>query len=98
MMNYLIQLLTRDPLRRLGSGETDAVEIKSHAFFKDTNWDDIMNKRVPSPFFPSIVRVHYSLLPLVSFSLSLPRTQSETIEFWLLTSLIFLTGFCYGYF
>lgn len=48
------QLLTRDPTRRLGSGESDAVEIKTHAFFKDTNWDDIMNKRVPSPFFPTI--------------------------------------------
>jgi hypothetical protein len=56
------QLLTRDPLRRLGSGETDAAEIKSHAFFKDTNWDDIMNKRVPSPFFPTIV---HHLTPLL---------------------------------
>ncbi len=50
-----IQLLTRDPTRRLGAGKTDAEEIKRHAFFKDTNWDDIMNKRIPPPYYPTIV-------------------------------------------
>lgn len=65
------QLLTRDPVRRLGSGEADAAEIKSHLFFKDTNWDDIFHKRVPSPFFPNIVR---SLL-----ASSLPRFLNLTL-------------------
>jgi len=41
-------------VRRLGSGETDALEIRQHLFFRDTNWDDIFNKRIPAPFFPSI--------------------------------------------
>ena len=59
MLTHLLcftQLLTRDPTRRLGSGDSDAAEIKSHLFFRDTNWDDIFHKRVPSPFFPSVVR------------------------------------------
>lgn len=56
---YTPQLLKRDPLRRLGSGETDAAEIKAHPYFQNTNWDDIMNKRVPPPFYPSIVRIIY---------------------------------------
>lgn len=53
----LVQLLTRDPKRRLGSGEADAEEIKRHPFFKDVNWDDVHNKRIQPPYFPTIVRV-----------------------------------------
>jgi len=51
------QLLTRDPSRRLGSGKEDAEEIKRQPFFKDVNWDDVFNKRIPPPYFPTIVRV-----------------------------------------
>lgn len=52
-----MQLLTRDPTRRLGSGKGDAEEIKRHPFFKDVNWDDVINKRIPPPYFPQIVRI-----------------------------------------
>lgn len=51
-----VQLLTRDPLRRLGSGKEDAEEIKRQPFFKDVNFDDVLNKRIPPPYFPTIVR------------------------------------------
>ncbi len=54
-MNW--QLLTRDPNRRLGSGKTDAEEIKRHPFFKDVNFDDVLNKRIPPPYFPTIVSI-----------------------------------------
>ncbi|GAA5863608.1 hypothetical protein JCM8547_003664 [Rhodosporidiobolus lusitaniae] len=53
-VSILQKLLTKDPARRLGAGEADAVEIKSHLFFKDTNWDDVFHKRIPSPFYPAI--------------------------------------------
>ncbi|GAA6041820.1 hypothetical protein JCM8097_007179 [Rhodosporidiobolus ruineniae] len=53
-VGILQKLLTKDPLRRLGAGEADALEIKSHMFFKDTNWDDVFHKRIPSPFYPAI--------------------------------------------
>jgi serine/threonine protein kinase len=49
------QLLTRDPNRRLGSGKGDAEEIKRQPFFKDVDWDDVLNKRIPPPYFPTIV-------------------------------------------
>src|SRR6266481_941805 len=52
-----------DPTRRLGSGKTDAEEIKKHPFFKDVNFDDIFNKRVPPPYFPTIVRLMSSMSP-----------------------------------
>lgn len=48
--------MTKDPTRRLGASEADAAEIKSHLFFKDTNWDDVFHKRIPAPFYPNIVR------------------------------------------
>lgn len=52
---YSLQLLTRDPNRRLGSGKGDAEEIKRQPFFKDVSWDDVFNKRIPPPYFPTIV-------------------------------------------
>jgi len=53
-VSILQRLLTRDPTRRLGSGKEDAEEIKSHAFFKDVSFDDVLNKRIPPPYFPTI--------------------------------------------
>lgn len=53
-VSILQKLLTRDPERRLGSGEEDAEEIKRHPFFRGINWDDMFNKRVPPPFYPKI--------------------------------------------
>lgn len=50
-----MQLLTRDPARRLGSGKEDAEEIKRQPFFKDVSFDDVFNKRIPPPYFPTIV-------------------------------------------
>ncbi|KAF9219252.1 kinase-like protein [Gyrodon lividus] len=53
-VSILQKLLTRDPNRRLGSSKADAEEIKRHPFFKDVNFDDILNKRIPPPYFPTI--------------------------------------------
>ncbi|KIY72512.1 hypothetical protein CYLTODRAFT_417900 [Cylindrobasidium torrendii FP15055 ss-10] len=50
----LQKLLIRDPSRRLGSGREDAEEVKRQPFFKDVNWDDVMNKRIPPPYMPTI--------------------------------------------
>lgn len=48
------QLLQREPSQRLGSGPDDAVSIKRHPFFRGVNWDDMLAKRVPPPFYPTI--------------------------------------------
>jgi serine/threonine protein kinase len=53
-VSILQKLLTREPELRLGSGPTDAQEIMSHAFFRNINWDDVREKRVPPPFIPTI--------------------------------------------
>jgi hypothetical protein len=62
------QLLTRDPTRRLGSGKADAEEIKKHPFFKDVNFDDVMNKRIPPPYFPTIVSFLSIYLEILFFN------------------------------
>ncbi len=43
------QLLTRDPARRLGAGESDAEEIKKHLFFKDVSFDDVYHRTTILP-------------------------------------------------
>ncbi|KAG0767672.1 hypothetical protein G6F57_008129 [Rhizopus arrhizus] len=48
------RLLTRDPKKRLGAGPSDAAEIKEHPFFQGVNWEDMLAKRVPPPFCPTI--------------------------------------------
>ncbi|KAF8158221.1 hypothetical protein B0H34DRAFT_707913 [Crassisporium funariophilum] len=53
-VSILQKLLTRDPTRRLGSGKEDAEELKRQPFFKDVSFDDVLNKRIPPPYFPTI--------------------------------------------
>lgn len=42
------------PHLRLGAGPGDAEEIKSHAYFRDVNFDDVYHKRIPVPFLPKV--------------------------------------------
>ena len=42
--SMLQALLERDPSKRLGSGEEDALEIKRHPFFAKIDWDQLYKK------------------------------------------------------
>ncbi|KAJ3401423.1 Serine/threonine kinase [Chytriomyces hyalinus] len=53
-IDLLRKLLTKDPVNRLGYGAKDAEDIKDHAYFKDVNWEDVVQLKIPPPFFPSI--------------------------------------------
>ncbi|XP_055018061.1 serine/threonine-protein kinase N2-like isoform X2 [Boleophthalmus pectinirostris] len=50
----LQKLLKRNPLKRLGSGERDANEIKGEKFFESIDWDALLSKKLPPPFLPVI--------------------------------------------
>ncbi|ORZ19147.1 hypothetical protein BCR41DRAFT_351614 [Lobosporangium transversale] len=50
----LQSLLVKVPSLRLGSGLTDAEEIKAHAYFRNVNFDDVYHKRIRPPFIPKI--------------------------------------------
>lgn len=50
----VVQLLDRNPRTRLGSGPTDAEEIKRHPFFRSIDWTKLINREVEPPFKPTV--------------------------------------------
>jgi len=48
------RFLKRQVAQRLGSGPTDADSIKVHPFFQHINWADVINRRLPPPFEPTL--------------------------------------------
>ncbi|KAG0282178.1 Serine/threonine kinase [Linnemannia gamsii] len=50
----LQSLLVKVPSHRLGSGPSDAEEIKAHAYFRNVNFDDVYHKRIRPPFMPKV--------------------------------------------
>ena len=44
-----LQLLERNPAVRLGCGRNDATDIKNHPFFKNVNWEMVLNRKVKPP-------------------------------------------------
>jgi len=48
--SILIGLLQRDPAKRLG----DAILIKSHPYFKGTDWEKLVRKEIPPPYKPPV--------------------------------------------
>lgn len=47
--DLILNLLNRNPNKRMGASSRDAAELKEHEFFKDINWDDVYNKRLDMP-------------------------------------------------
>lgn len=43
-----------EPTKRLGGSESDAEEIKNHAFFAGVDWAAMNRKEVTPPFKPSV--------------------------------------------
>lgn len=52
--DFISKLLVKDPRKRLGGGDGDASELKSHSFFKSLDWDELAKKNIPAPFKPVI--------------------------------------------
>ncbi|KPM39186.1 cAMP-dependent protein kinase catalytic subunit PRKX [Neonectria ditissima] len=47
-------LCTVDRSRRLGNISGGAARVKAHAFFRETNWDDMLNRRHKGPITPPV--------------------------------------------
>jgi len=47
--DLLKKLLEKNPYKRLGCGKNGVAEIKNHPFFKNINWRDVYNKKLPLP-------------------------------------------------
>ena len=52
--DILSKLLVRDPKKRLGSGESDANELKQHIYFAGLDWKSLEKGNVPAPWAPSV--------------------------------------------
>uniref|UniRef100_A0A182SGI0 Non-specific serine/threonine protein kinase n=1 Tax=Anopheles maculatus TaxID=74869 RepID=A0A182SGI0_9DIPT len=50
--DFIRKLLVKDPKRRLGSGKSDASELKSHPFLRTINWSRLVRKQIQAPFPP----------------------------------------------
>lgn len=48
------RLLRKSPDRRLGATERDAEDVKKQAFFRNVNWEDLLKRKIPPPFVPTI--------------------------------------------
>lgn len=46
ILSSFVQLLTRDPSKRLGSSLDDAQELQRHPFFNPLDWDRVMRREV----------------------------------------------------
>jgi len=51
--SLIVQLLNRDPKKRLGSKD-DVGDIKAHPFFKTLNFEKLMKKEIDPPYKPKI--------------------------------------------
>lgn len=53
IVDLISKLLTIDPKKRLGYGETDAKQIKEHKYFSDVEWEKYLKKEIEPPFLPN---------------------------------------------
>ncbi|KAB5533035.1 hypothetical protein PHYPO_G00127000 [Pangasianodon hypophthalmus] len=51
--DFLKSLLHKDRSKRLGA-KHDMDELKQHSFFSSIQWDDLVAKKIPPPFVPSL--------------------------------------------
>jgi len=79
--DLLRRMLNRDPKARLGCGKGDANDIKTHPFFKTTDWVALYNGRITPPWKPPVnssmdtsqFDTEFTSLPLAT-----PESQSHS--------------------
>lgn len=50
--HLISQLLIKIPARRLGGGPRDSEEVKSHEWFSDIDWEQMLRREAEPPFTP----------------------------------------------
>lgn len=51
--DFIAKCLIRDRVQRMGA-KTDLQEIMNHSWFRDMDWNALLNKKIPPPFTPNV--------------------------------------------
>lgn len=78
-----MQLLQKDPSKRLGSGATGSEEIKRHKWFKPINWKKLEAREVQPSFRPEVAgqlcianfEKRWTDMPLLDSPAASPKTN-----------------------
>lgn len=75
--------MKRQVSQRLGSGPTDGQAVRSHSFFKNVNWDDVLARRLDPPIKPVLVRnlLRLNTDQLELINLSFQRSEDDVSQF-----------------
>jgi len=52
--DVIVQLTTKEAIKRLGCTSRGPGEVKLHKFFRGVNWTLVESKAVPAPWIPKI--------------------------------------------
>lgn len=52
--DFIRRLLIKEPCKRLGGGQSDASQLKSHPFLANINWTLLAQRKLKAPFKPKI--------------------------------------------
>ena len=77
--SLILQLLNRNPSKRLGAGPRDSDEIKEHPFFDGVNWDDVIQRKLPVPA-PKIRKIEPNPMSIQSFLLDEEKGELDIKE------------------
>lgn len=73
--------MTKNPARRLGCTGSET-QIRSHAFFKDLDWEALELRKVKPPFRPRVVRIpsltNVGSIKLNQYSLFILRPKQKS--------------------
>lgn len=58
LLYMCVQLLQKDPSKRLGNGAMGSDEIKRHKWFKPINWKKLENREIQPSFRPEVAGDH----------------------------------------
>lgn len=70
-------MLQKEQSLRLGSNQQDFIEIRDHIFFHDLSWQDLLDKKLPVPWYNYLLSI-WLLSIWLFYCCRLPDLDSET--------------------